>query len=82
MPSAWIWTRYNFFKVMQEQTKAIMLTWSTTSGGRAGCVRFQVAKKRSADGEDLNELMTNVVKEVLKENKHTKDTATHNYGLE
>ena len=56
----------NLCKVMQEQSKAMKLTWSTDCGSGACYVRFQGAKKRPAKGQELNALLVNVVKEVLK----------------
>ena len=59
----------NSCKVMMEQAKSMKLTWSTACRRVAGCLRFQGAKKRPAKVEDLNDLVTNAVKVVLKPNK-------------
>ena len=59
----------NMCKVMLAQAKPMKSTWSTARGGGAGCVRFQGDKKRSAEGEELNDLVANAVKSVLNTNK-------------
>ena len=72
----------NFCKVMQAQYKSTKSTWLTTRGGGAGCMRFQGAKKRSAEIEDLNALVTNAVKEILKTNKPLKSKAANESSSE
>ena len=54
----------NLCKVMLAQSKSIKLTWLTDRGSGAGRVRFQGAKKRPAEDEDLNSLVANTVKAV------------------
>ena len=71
----------NFYKVIQAQAKSMKLTWSTTRGGGAGRVQFAGANKCSAEIEDLNYIMANVVAKVKKK-KRVKDMATHESGLE
>ena len=58
------------------QAKSMKLTWSTACRGVAGCLRFQGAKKRPAKVEDLNDLVTNAVKVVLKPNKRKRAKAS------
>ena len=67
----------NFFTFMLAQSKAMKSTCSTARGGGAGLVRFQGAKKRPAEGKDLNYLVSNAVKEVLKNNKILKAKASN-----
>ena len=50
-------------------------TWLAVCGGRAGRVRFQGTNKRPAKGEELNDLVTRSVKEILKPNKRVKSNA-------
>ena len=57
------------WKVILEQAKDMKSTWPNARGGGAGCVRFQGDKKRSAEGEELNDLVANAVKSVLNTNK-------------
>ena len=52
------------------QAKEMRLTWSTARSYGAGRVRFQGAKKLLAKSEDLNALVSNAVKEVIKTDKH------------
>ena len=52
----------NSYKAMLEQAKSMKSTWSTARGGGAGRVSFQGAKKRPAEGKDLNALVSNTVK--------------------
>ena len=59
----------NLCKVMLAQSKGMKSTWSTARGSGAGCVKFQGDKKRPAKGNDLNALVVNTVKLVLKPNK-------------
>ena len=63
-------------KIIMEQAKAMNSTCSTACGGGAGRVRFQGAKKFPDKGEDLNALVYNKLKEVLKTNKHLKAKAS------
>ena len=58
------------------------LTFSTACGGGAGRVRFQGAKKRPAEGEELNALVANTEKEVLNTNKRKKAKASSDSGSE
>ena len=60
----------NSCKVILAQAKAISLTWLNACGGSAGHVIFQGAKKRPAEVEELNALVSNAVKEVIKTDKH------------
>ena len=50
-------------------SRAMKSTWLTARGGGAVSVRFQGAKKRPGEGEELHALVSNAVKEVLKSNK-------------
>ena len=61
---------------MLEQAKAMKSTWSTACGGGTVHIRFQGAKKRPAEGEELNSLVANAVKAVLDNNKRLKDKAS------
>ena len=65
-----------------EQSKTMKSTCSNTRSGCAGRVRFQVAKTRPAEGEELYALVSNAVKEVLKSNKHLKSKASSDSGSE
>ena len=56
------------------------LTLSTTHGGGAVCVWFQVSKKHPAAGRDLNSLMVNVLSDVLKLKQRSKYAATNDFG--
>ena len=56
----------NSCKVIQAQSKSMKFTWLTARGGEAGHVRFQVARKRPVKDKELNALVTNAVKQVLK----------------
>ena len=67
---------------MQAQAKYMNSTWLTNCGGRSGRVWFQGAKKLPVKGEELNSLVSKVVKEVIKSNNHTKSTAVHDSGSE
>ena len=69
-------------KVVQAQTKAMKSTWSTARGGGVVCVRFQGTKKRLAEGKELNDLVTNTVKEILKTNKCLKAKDENDSGSE
>ena len=66
----------NLSKVMLVQAKAMKLTWSTTCGVGAVRVRFQGAKKRLDEDEELNYLVANVVKAVPNNNKLKKSKAS------
>ena len=59
----------NSWKVMLAQSNAMKSTWLTARGGSAGSVSFQGAKKRPGEGEELHDIVSNAVKEVLKSNK-------------
>ena len=72
----------NSCNVVLAQAKATKLTWSTASGSRAGHVRLQSVKKCLAKGEDLNALVTNEVKEVMKKNKFLNAKAANYFGSE
>ena len=72
----------NSWKVILEQTKAMKFTWSTARGGSAGHIRFQGAKKRPAEGKDLNAILYNAVIEVIKSNRHLNYKAPSNSGSE
>ena len=54
---------------MMAQAKAMKSDFLTAHGGGAGCIRLQGAKKRRAEGKDLNTLVYNAVKEVIKSKK-------------
>ena len=72
----------NSCKVMLAQSKGMKSTWSTARGSGAGCVKFQGDKKRPAKGNDLNALVVNTVKLVLKLNKHKRDRSPFESGSE
>ena len=57
-------------------------TWLTARSGGAGRVRFQGAKKRPDKGKELNALVYNVVKGVLKYNKFLKAKVSSDSGSE
>ena len=54
---------------MQSQAKAPKLTCLTARGNIEGFVKFQGTNKYPYKGEELNSLVTNAVKEILKTNK-------------
>ena len=56
----------NSCKFMLAQSKAIKSTCLTAHGGGAGRVTFHGAKNLPAEGKELNALVTNTVKKVLK----------------
>ena len=58
------------------------LDWSTACGGGAGRERFQGAKKRPSEGEELNALADNAVKEVLNTNKRKNSKESSEPGSE
>ena len=53
-------------KLMHAQSKAMKLTWSTTCGGIICCVQFQGANKCPTKVQELNALVANELKEVIK----------------
>ena len=59
---------------MWAQSKAEKSTWFTACGGIDGHKRFQVNKKRAAEGQDLKYLVANAIKEFLKKNNQEKYT--------
>ena len=63
---------------MQAQTKDTKPTWLTAPGGRAGCMQLQGIKKRLSKGQEMNALVENALKEVIKQKKRTKAAAAHN----
>ena len=67
---------------MQAQAKAMNSTWSTARGGGAVCVRFQCTNKCPTKGEELNDLVTNSVKEIRKTDKRLKSKDKNNFVLE
>ena len=74
----------NSCKVMLAQAKAMRSTWSTARRGGAGRVRFQGAKKRPYEDEELNALIDNAVKVVLttktfKKAKDSSDSVSEDY---
>ena len=69
-------------KVMQVQDKYMKQTRSAACGGGAGYMRFQGTKKLLTEGQQLNALVANTVKEVIKQNKCSKATDEHESGLE
>ena len=72
----------NSCKVMLAQAKSMKLTWLDACGSGAGRVRFQGAKNIPAEGEDMNALASNAVKEVIKPNKILKAKASSESGSE
>ena len=58
------------------QAKAMNSTWLTACGGGAVRVKFQGAKKRLDEGKDINALVANALKSVLKINKRKKSKAS------
>ena len=52
-------------------------TCPTAYGVGTGRIRFQEAKKRPVEGKDLNALVYNAVKEVLKSKKSLKHKASN-----
>ena len=62
----------NLCKEMPAQAKAMKSTWLTASVVGAGNMRFHGTKKHLAKGEELNDLVTNAVKDILKPNKRVK----------
>ena len=58
------------------------LTWSPACGGGSVRVRFQGDKKLPSKGEELNTLVINAVKEILKYNKCVKAKDEHDSGSE
>ena len=72
----------NSFNVMQTQARAMKLNWFTLHGSGSDSMHFQGAKKRSDEVQDMNALVANALKEVLKSNKREKYTAAHESGLE
>ena len=69
-------------KVVLAQAKATKLTWPTVRGGGTGRVRFQGAKNRQDEGEELNDLVDNMIKEFLTTNKGLDYKASINSGSE
>ena len=67
---------------MQSQAKAMELTLSTTRGGGAGRVRFRGANKCLAEGQELNDIVTNTVKAVFNPNKRKRGKTPNASGLE
>ena len=65
-----------------EQTKAMKSTWLTNHGGGTGRVRFQGAKKRPDEGEELNTFVANAVKSVFTTNKRNKAKSSCESGSE
>ena len=59
-------------KVILVQSKGVNSTWLTSRGSGAGRVRFQGAKERPAEGEELNAFVSNAVKVVLTTNTSKK----------
>ena len=57
-------------------------TWLTARGGSAGRVRFQSAKKRPNEDEELNALIDNAVKSATKPNERNKAKASSESGSE
>ena len=72
----------NSCKAILEQAKAMNLTWSTACSGGVVRVRFQGAKKRPDEVEELNALVAKAVKAVLTTNKHKKPKASSDSGSE
>ena len=55
-------------------------TWLTVHSGGAGRVQFKGAKKSPSEGQDMDDLVVNAVKEVLKENNNVKYMTAHTSG--
>ena len=55
-------------------------SWLAAHGGRAGRVKSQGTNKRPAKDEELNDLVTRSVKEILKPNKSVKSKAENDFG--
>ena len=72
----------NSCEVMQAQAKHMKSTCSTACGSGSVHVRFQGTKKRLEKSKELNDLFSNMVREVLKENNCAKSTSTHDSGSE
>ena len=72
----------NLCKVILEQAKSMKSTYSTACGGGTGRVSLQGAKKRLAEGEEMNALVSNAVKTFLKSSKRLKANASNDSGLE
>ena len=72
----------NLCKVMLAQSKAMKPNLLTAHGGSTGRVRFQGAKKRPAEGEEINDIVSNAVKKVLKNNKCLKAKGSNDSGSE
>ena len=62
---------------MQAQDKGKKLTWLTVRCVKTVHVWFQSTKKRLAEGQDLNALVANTVKEDPKSNKCAKYMSAH-----
>ena len=56
----------NLCKLILEQAKAMKPTWSTACGSGVGRLMFQGTKKPLDEYKDLNALVSNGVKEILK----------------
>ena len=72
----------NSCKVMLAQSKGMKSTWSTARCSGTGRVKFQGAKERPAKGNDLNALVVNTVKLVLKLNKRKRASSPCESGSE
>ena len=72
----------NSYKVILAEAKAMKSTCPTDYGVSTGRIRFQEAKKRPVEGKDLNALVYNTVKEVLKSKKSLKPKASNDSVLE
>ena len=72
----------NLCKAMMAQAKAMKSTWLTARSDGAGCVRFQGAKKRPAEGEEMNSLVDNAVRSFLTTNTFKKAKASSDSGSE
>ena len=72
----------NLRKIMLAQAKPMKSTWLTARSGGAVRVRFQGAKKRPAEGKELNDLVVNALKQVLNTKKGLKAKASSDSGSE
>ena len=72
----------NSCKVMLAQSKGMKSNWLTAHGVSTGFVRFQGAKKRLAEGKDLNYLVANAVKSVINPNKRKRAKASSDSSSE
>ena len=70
----------NLCKVMQAQAKAMRSTCLAAHSGIAGRARFHVTNNSPAEGKELNNFVTNAVKEIIKSNNLVKAKAENYSG--